>query len=137
MGRDGYSGNGFEASGRSARARTEPLRPPARTTDSPVNALHKAIFVWRLALGIAWGGLVLLGGLHALTLQARSAEDLQLQAWLGVTAIAAGNFVFMAIVADRVVQVQRRGLLDALEFGTAGLMVIGAFATGFLWLGVL
>lgn len=87
-----------------------------------------------MLLGAAWGGLLHIGGLHVLALQARSTDDLHLQIWLGVTALAAGNFVFMAIVADRVVQVRQRGPLDALEFATAALMVIGALATVSLWL---
>lgn len=100
-----------------------------------MHTLHKAIYAWRLVLGIAWGALLNVAGWYVLALRARSADDLSLQLlWLGVAALAAGNFVFMAIVADRVISTHRRGALDLLEFATAGLMVFAALATAAIWL---
>lgn len=91
-----------------------------------MQTLHKAIYAWRIVLGIAWGLLLNVAGWHVLAQRSGSADDLSLQWWLGIMALAAGNFVFMAIVADRVIQTTRRGALDFVEFMTGGLMLLAA-----------
>ncbi len=83
---------------------------------------------------MAWGGLLNILGLYVLDLGARSADDRLLQVCLGVTALAGGNFIFMAIVADRVIPAGPRGALDALELFMGGLMVLGALTMAALWM---
>ncbi len=98
-----------------------------------MHALHRAIYVWRIVLGVAWGGLLDICGLYVLSLTARSPDDRLLQMCLGITALAAGNFIFMAIVADRVILYGPRGALDTVEFSTGGIMLAGALASAYVW----
>lgn len=99
-----------------------------------MHSLHKAMFAGRIVLGIAWGLLLNVAGWYVLALRAGSADDQRLQLWVGVLALAAGNFVFMAIVAGRVIQTPRRGTLDVLEFSTGGLMLVAAVMSATLLL---
>ena len=91
-----------------------------------MHTLRKAIYAWSIALGIAWGLLLNVAGWHVLAQRTGSADDQTLRLCLGIMALAAGNFVFMAIVADRVIQTPRRGPLDLLEFATGAAMLIAA-----------
>lgn len=98
----------------------------SRATSSMMQTLHKAIFAGQIVLGVAWGLLLNVAGWYVLALRAGSADDQRLQLWVGVLALSAGNFVFMAIVAGRVIQPPKRGAMDMLEFATGGLMLVAA-----------
>lgn len=50
--------------------------------------------------------------------------------WFGIASIAAGEFLFMYIVADRVFPNRRRVLSDLLEQATAGIFVLGLGLSG-------
>jgi hypothetical protein len=50
--------------------------------------------------------------------------------WFGIASIAAGEFLFMYIVADRVFPRRRRVLSDLLEQATAGIFVLGLGLSG-------
>jgi hypothetical protein len=50
--------------------------------------------------------------------------------WFGIASIAAGEFLFMYLVADRVFPKRRRVLSDLLEQATAGIFVLGLGLSG-------
>ncbi|MFU8828369.1 MAG: hypothetical protein ACNA8P_02940 [Phycisphaerales bacterium] len=50
--------------------------------------------------------------------------------WFGIASIAAGEFLFMYIVADRVFPKRRKVLSDLLEQMTAGIFVLGLGLSG-------
>jgi len=50
--------------------------------------------------------------------------------WFGIASIAAGEFLFMYIVADRVFPRRRRVLSDLMEQATAGIFVLGLGLSG-------
>ena len=50
--------------------------------------------------------------------------------WFGIASIAAGEFLFMYIVADRAFPNRRRVLSDLLEQATAGIFVLGLGLSG-------
>lgn len=50
--------------------------------------------------------------------------------WFGIASIAAGEFLFMYIVADRVFPRRRKVLSDLLEQTTAGVFVLGLGMSG-------
>lgn len=91
--------------------------------------MHRTLLVGRVTAGLLWGGLLVVAGLNALL----SPEAAWMSRWpaalLGCSGIAAGTFIFMFVVADRLVRVQRRGPIDAIELALAGLM-LALFALG-------
>ena len=50
--------------------------------------------------------------------------------WFGIASIAAGEFLFMYIVADRVFPKRRKVLSDLMEQATAGIFVLGLGLSG-------
>jgi hypothetical protein len=95
-----------------------------------MRAAHTAIFSTLILLGVAWGGCLVVMGLFALAAEPTPGSPLM---WLGVSGIAAGNFVFMEVVADRVIRPARRRALDASEAGAACCFVLALAAAGALW----
>lgn len=89
-----------------------------------------------IGAGLVWAGSLHLLGLHTLTLfRANSGGNaIHVFLWLGVFLLLASNFVFMELVADRVIQVRRRGLLDGVELVTAAgmMLAVGLFVS--MWL---
>lgn len=81
-----------------------------------------SILAGRLAFGTLWAGLLVVVG--TLLLLEASAP---VHTWLGVTAVAAGQLVFMYAVADRVCRFRDRTIINACE-----LMVVGVTLMGFV-----
>jgi hypothetical protein len=52
---------------------------------------------------------------------------------LGIAGIAAGNFVFMEVVADRLLQASRRRARDAAEMAVACVMIVSLAAAAVVW----
>lgn len=99
-----------------------------------VRLVQRVILGGVVVLGVAWGLCIGVPGIRGVVLAASEGggpRDFRL--WLGLAGIAAGQFVFMEVVADRLVRVGRRAALDAVEFATGGVMVVlfGVGAT--LW----
>ncbi|MCA9309965.1 MAG: hypothetical protein KDA21_02100 [Phycisphaerales bacterium] len=79
-----------------------------------------SILVGRLAFGTLWAGLLTVLGVLILLDAAAP-----VQAWLGITAIAAGQLVFMYAVADRVCRFRDRTIINALEMVVVAITLVG------------
>ncbi len=75
-------------------------------------------------------------GLYVLEQSDRSLAPIRedLAFWLGVVGIVAGNFIFMVLIADRVLAIRRRLAVDVIEAltGVGVLACVGALV--FAWL---
>lgn len=99
-----------------------------------VRLIQRTILAGVVVLGVTWGLCIGVPGVRGVVLAMSEGEGLRdFRLWLGLSGIAAGQFVFMEVVADRLVRVGRRAALDAVEFLTGGVMVVlfGVGAT--LW----
>jgi len=87
-------------------------------------------------LGLSWAGCLSLLGIHALTLSRATPLGVgaSVVLWLGVFLVSAGNFVFMELVADRVLQIKRRLILDIFELLVAVVMLLAGAAFVSFWL---
>ncbi|MBL0926855.1 MAG: hypothetical protein IBJ11_04280 [Phycisphaerales bacterium] len=90
------------------------------------------ILAARVAIGTAWGGAVMMLGMYFLMSPpggpSRPFWD-RPEPWFGLMAAMWGTWIFMCVVADRVVAVRRRGPADAVQFGTLGASIV-ALAMG-------
>lgn len=85
--------------------------------------------------GVLWGGSLYLLGMQSLAYH-RAGETptmLGMALWLGVFLILTGNFVFM-LLADRVLRIKRRALLDGVELVVAGGMFLSVAVFISMWL---
>lgn len=89
-----------------------------------------------IVAGLVWAFSLHLLGMHALTTFRTESDGTALYVllWLGVFLLLASNFVFMELVADRVVPVHSRGLLDAVELTTAAGMTLSVGMCLSMWL---
>ncbi|MDX2116170.1 MAG: hypothetical protein SFZ24_11220 [Planctomycetota bacterium] len=97
--------------------------------------LPAVAFVSVIAFGLAWSGCLVLVGLHALSRGPAGTPARDVLLCLGIAAIAAGNFVFMEVVADRIVRPARHWPIDAVQTLTALSMLGGLGAALSIWLG--
>ncbi|TVQ64190.1 MAG: hypothetical protein EA379_02310 [Phycisphaerales bacterium] len=83
-----------------------------------------------VALGTVWAGLLVVGG-YALASYGWFASGASARAGLagGLTAIAAGQFVFLVVVGDRLFPGASRVSVMVAELGFGSLFVIGAAMT--------
>jgi hypothetical protein len=95
---------------------------------------NRLILFLLVLLGVAWSACLVLSGLVALASAGRAAPFGPLLFWAGVAGIAAGNFVFMEVVADRLVHPRRRRVLDAFELLMGGAMLVAVVMMSASWL---
>lgn len=100
---------------------------------SPVRLVHRMFLFATLGLGVAWSACLMVAGLHAVVLAWAGAAGGLALGWLGAAGVAAGNFVFMEVVADRVVRARRRKPMDLTEILTAGAMVLSLLLAAVVW----
>lgn len=94
---------------------------------------HRSIVAALLLLGVAWAMCLILAGLHAFRLGFRGETTDLFLVLLGIAGVAAGNFVFMEVVADRLVTPASRRTQDAAEITAAGLMILALAVSAVLW----
>lgn len=88
-----------------------------------------------LLFGAAWGMCLAVSGMYALGLglgRGGSQPDAILVS-LGVAGLAAGNFVFMEVVADRLVTGSGKRFRDATEILTAAAMMLSLGVSAVIW----
>ncbi len=96
--------------------------------------MQGGILLGRIVLGAVWAMLLVVAGL-AVILNPGLREMIGPAAlWLGTAGIAAGTFVFMFVVADRLCPVANRGPIDAVELLVAGVMIVAFLAALVAWL---
>lgn len=92
--------------------------------------MHRATVAALASLGTLWAAVLVVGGAMLATLGPRHWPDMGSASLLaGLTAVAAGEFVFLAIVGDRLFPASRRTLLGAGELMFGGAFVLGAIGT--------
>lgn len=92
--------------------------------------MHRATVAALAALGTLWAAVLVVGGAVLATLGPGHWPEMGLGSLLaGLTAVAAGEFVFLAIVGDRLFPASRRTLLGAGELIFGGAFVLGAIGT--------
>ena len=92
--------------------------------------MHRATVLALAALGTLWAAVLVVGGAMVATLAPVQWPGMGSAGPLaGLTAIAAGEFVFLAIVGDRLFPGSRRTLLGAGELFFGGAFVLGAIGT--------
>ena len=92
--------------------------------------MHRATVLALAALGTLWAAVLVVGGAMVATWGPRHWPEMGSVGLLaGLTAIAAGEFVFLAIVGDRLFPASRRTLLGAGEFFFGGAFLLGAIGT--------
>jgi hypothetical protein len=74
------------------------------------------------ALGALWAGALVVLGLWFVASPTR--EPATPERWIGLFLLASGQFVFMVVVADRLIPPRRAALAHALE-GLAALLIVG------------
>lgn len=89
---------------------------------------HRTIVLTLLFLGWAWGSCLLLAGLHLLGLGLEPMEPRLALILVGIAGLAAGNFVYMDVVADRLISAGRRKPMDLAEIAAASVMVLALMA---------
>lgn len=100
----------------------------------PAEVLAKS---FRVLLGTLWGGVLvvcglwLVGGPRGLMPSAwNGAHGGAASAWwAGVACLAAGQFVFLAVVADRLCPMNNRRLADVLQTAWTGVFALGVLGT--------
>jgi hypothetical protein len=85
---------------------------------------HRTIVLTLLTLGVAWGACLILAGLFLFGMGFESVEPRKPLILVGLAGVAAGNFVFMDVVADRLFSPVRRKPMDIAEILAAAAMVI-------------
>ncbi|MBL8745364.1 MAG: hypothetical protein JNK58_03300 [Phycisphaerae bacterium] len=94
---------------------------------------HQTTIVMLLFCGAAWGVCLAVAGLYALGLGFHADRPDGVLIGLGAAGVSAGNFVFMEVVADRVLTSPPRRLRDATEMIAAGIMVVSLASAGAIW----
>ena len=98
--------------------------------------IHRLLLGLLVGVGLIWAGSLHLLGLHSLTYFKTdpSRSPMHVLLWLGVFLVFASNFVFMELVADRVIPIKRRAVLDGVELMTAAgmMLAMGMFVS--MWL---
>lgn len=94
---------------------------------------HQTMIVTLLLFGASWGLCLAVAGLYALGLGLAGNRPDGVMVGLGVAGLAAGNFVFMEVVADRLLTSSGRRFRDATEMTTAAMMVCSLAAAGVIW----
>lgn len=82
-----------------------------------------------IAIGTLWAITLILMGVK-LAVSPWPGIPREAALWFGIASIAAGEFLFMYIVADRVFPRRRKILSDLLEQATAGVFVLGLGLSG-------
>lgn len=96
---------------------------------------RRAILLSTLVLGALWAACLVLTGLYAMGLSGGWGAGRSATWWAGLAAVAAGNFVFMEVVADRLTPAAPRPMINICE-AFAALAMLGALAlAAALWLG--
>lgn len=98
--------------------------------------LRRALSAMLITLAMAWAACLTLLGIHALTVfrDETNHSVLSVVLWLSVFFITSGNFVFMELVADRLIRIRRRIVLDAVELIVAAAMIVSVGMFVSLWL---
>lgn len=99
----------------------------------PLRLAHHTTILTLLIFGAAWGACLLVAGLHAARLGLNPDRPDVVLVGLGIAGIAAGNFVFMEVVADRLLQGSRRRVRDAAEMTVACVMIVSLAAAAVVW----
>lgn len=95
---------------------------------------RRAIMLSTLLLGTLWAGCLVVTGLYTLGLGGWRGGS-SASWWAGVAALAAGNFVFMEVVADRLMPAAPRPMITLCEAGAAATMLAALAVAAALWLG--
>jgi len=83
---------------------------------------------------LAWAMLMLLLGLGSMVFGVGIVPIPVSAAWfLGLSGVAGGQFVFMVLVADRIVPRAPRSLVGTAELGAFVVFVLGIATVGYLW----
>lgn len=82
-----------------------------------------------ISIGTLWAITLILMGVK-LAVSPWPAVPRESALWFGIASIAAGEFLFMYIVADRLFPNRRRFLTDLVEQATAGIFVLGLGLSG-------
>jgi hypothetical protein len=96
---------------------------------------RRAIMLSTLLLGTLWAGCLVLTGLYALGLGGGWQSGTSASWWAGAAALAAGNFVFMEVVADRLMPAAPRPMITVCEAAAAVAMLAALAVAAALWLG--
>lgn len=83
--------------------------------------------------GGAWGGCLVLAGLWAIRHALSTEPTGALALCLGMAGVFAGNFIFMEIVADRLVSPRPRRAADLIESLSATAMIVSLVASAVIW----
>lgn len=100
----------------------------------PVKAIPTAVWLGRILIGTAWAGSLVVAGIATLVGSWSTGEAGRLGVFGGVAAIAAGQFVFLYVVADRLCPMNNRRPADALQILAAAvfaLALLGCLVTLF------
>lgn len=99
---------------------------------------NKAMLVLRVAFASAWAAVLCGAGLWAIINGPGRVPGLR-TAWVvgGLTALAMGQFVFSAVVADRLFPHVQPRVQVAFQMATGGGFVLGLLAMGLMLLGVI
>jgi hypothetical protein len=104
-------------------------QPPSHPSEHEVRFRDLFIRIGLMVIGTLWAiALILMGVKLAVSPWPEVPRESAL--WFGIAAIAAGEFLFMYIVADRLFPHRRRLLTDTLEQATAGIFVLGLGLSG-------
>jgi len=98
-----------------------------------LTATQRIAFSVALVFGLCWSTCLAVLGLFALDASHRGPLNGPLFVALGVGALAAGNFVFMELVANRLVPQSRRRMADSLEFAAAVAALLSILLSLMLW----
>lgn len=94
---------------------------------------HQTMIATLLVFGASWGLCLVVAGLYALGLGFGADRPDGVLVGLGVAGLSAGNFVFMEVVADRLLTSSGRRFRDATEMIAAGIMVASLAVAGIMW----
>lgn len=92
--------------------------------------VQRTILIGTLSLGTLWAACLVATGLWAM---GGSGQETWMLFWAGGAGVAAGNFVFMEVVADRLLPRARRGIVDAVELLVALAILVCLGCAGYLW----
>lgn len=96
--------------------------------------MQGGILLGRILLGVVWAMLLVVAGLAVILNPGLWSSIGWAAVWLGTAGIAAGTFVFMFVVADRLCPVSNRGPIDAAELMVAAVMILAFIAALAAWL---
>ncbi len=99
-----------------------------------MNTLRLFPFFGRILLGTVWSSLLLILSLRLAVDRFNDPGAGAYVIWLAIAGIAAGNFVFMYVVADRLCRVKERWPVDLVEFATLVVFGFSTVITIVLWL---